>query len=209
MISIFALSIVANELILLLVSKLPELLVQLEKTTWDGVVVKVNGVADRTAKINYSKMPVFDAPASVTYSGTVTLGPGEHTVCFEARSSTSGVVDSAEFCKTVVVEGIEANPVTQAVDASSNAEFTVRFVGNKPGCDTFEGKLLTVESCDGLTQVLQTGTGPDGSVTVTLPPPAAGVKEACYKTCHTAENGSKSCTTSTIEYTVSIERTTQ
>lgn len=181
------------------------MLIQLEKTTWDGIVVKVNGVPDRTAKINYSKNPSFDAPATVTYAGSVTLDVGEHTVCFEARSSTSGVVDTAEFCKTVVVEGIEAEPTSQMVTEGSNAEFTVRFVGKKPGCDTFEGKLLTVETCDGLTQVLQTGTDANGAVTVILPPAEAGVEEACYKICHTAENGSKSCTESTILYMVSAD----
>lgn len=185
----------------ILVSKLPALLVQLEKTTWDGVTVKVNGVVDRTASdtVAYSKNPSFDAPGSVTYSGSVSLAPGEHTVCLEVRSSTSGVVDNNELCKTAVVEGIEVGPTAQTVLEGADAQFTVRFVGNKPGCDTFAGKQISVQTCDGLHTVLETATGLDGSVIVTVPA-KAGEKESCYKVCHTAANGSTSCASTTVEY---------
>eukprot|EP00545_Synedropsis_sp_CCMP1620_P013223 CAMPEP_0119003846 /NCGR_PEP_ID=MMETSP1176-20130426/796_1 /TAXON_ID=265551 /ORGANISM="Synedropsis recta cf, Strain CCMP1620" /LENGTH=1092 /DNA_ID=CAMNT_0006955483 /DNA_START=39 /DNA_END=3317 /DNA_ORIENTATION=+ len=187
------------------VSKLPDLLVQLEKTTWDGVTVKVNGVAAQNATINYSTEPSIEAPASVTYSGSVPLGPGVHTVCLETTSSTSGILDVAETCKTVVVEAIEAVPTSQLVNEGEDARFTVSFGGREPGCDTFGDKIITVETCDGSTQITETLTGDDGSVIVTVLA-VPGVKEACYKVCHAAGFGSKSCTITTVEYLEAVAR---
>jgi hypothetical protein len=184
------------------------LLVQLEKTTWDGVTVKVNGEVEEGATVNYTKDPSFDAPASVAYSGVVPLGPGIHSVCLETMSSTSGVLDVTESCRTVVVEALEVSPTSQLVDEGADAQFTVRFGGRKAGCDPLAGKTITVESCDGSAEITELKTGEDGSVIVTVPA-VAGVTETCYKVCHTASFGSKSCTETVVEYTVSDEQSEQ
>lgn len=171
---------------------------QFEKTTFDGVAVTVNSVETK-ADVSYSSAVPLEAPSSVTFSGSVPLGPGEHKVCFAAKSSTSGVMDKRESCKTIVVEAIEADPQEQAVAHGLDATFTVRFVGTTPGCDTFTDKDITVELCDEGVKVLQTKTGADGSVVVTVPS-VHGASDACYRACHTAANGSKSCATSKVDY---------
>lgn len=167
------------------------------------MVVKVNGVAERNATVNYSKEPSFDAPASVTYSGSVPLGPGEHRVCLEARSSTSGVVDTAETCKTVLVEAIEVAPGFQVVPKGQSASFDVSFLGLKPTCDSYQGKAITVELCNGSKLITKTATNAEGEATVVVPAePEAS--ETCYNVCYTVPNGGQSCTTTTVEYKVSL-----
>ena len=160
----------------------------------------MNGKPERGATLNYSKEPSFDAPGSVTYTGTVPLPPGEHKVCLEARSSTSGVVDSAETCKTVLVEAIDVSPGFQKAGYGQSAGFDVWFVGPKPGCDSYHGRLITVELCDGSKQITASGTDADGKVSFIVPAEMKGAGETCYKVCTEVPNGGKSCTTTTVEY---------
>ena len=53
---------------------------------------------------------------SAMLSGSVPLGPGEHKVCLEVISTTSGVMDK--------ILPIKADPLEQKVAPGADAEFT-------------------------------------------------------------------------------------
>jgi hypothetical protein len=65
------------------VTKLPDLLVTLEKTTWDGVRVLINDVEQLGATITYTDNPGFEGPKNTTYQGTVSVGPGGGTFAWK------------------------------------------------------------------------------------------------------------------------------
>ena len=191
------------------VTQLPGLLVTLEKTTWDGVRVLVNGLEDLGAIIMYTDQPGFEGPKDTTYTGSILLGPGEYDLCLEAMSSTSGIPERLTQCSKVNVITIRADaPVL--IDSTASFNINVVSLGPKGGCDTYVGGItVTVKKCDGNSTVSTLTTGLDGSVRYdyTNNEPDRASKVDCFYSCIIDENSNEACVKTDVQWHVSSQLT--
>lgn len=192
------------------VTKLPDLLVTLEKTTWDGVRVLINDVEQLGATITYTDNPGFEGPKNTTYQGTVSVGPGEWDLCLEAMASTSGVTERSRECQKINVLTIQSDTPTlirssllQEHDASFN--INVVSLGPKGGCDTdLSGIPVTIKSCIDNSTVTTLTTGPTGSVNYQYSNTATDrtTKIDCFYSCFKDSSNNEACTKTVVEWQV-------
>jgi trimeric autotransporter adhesin len=193
------------------VTQLPFLLMSLEKTTWDGVKVFVNGIEDFQAGINYKDSPGFQGPKETTYDATLNLGPGEWNVCLEATSSTSGIPERIESCTKINVVSLASTApnfsVSPTGESTASFDVNVVYLGPKTGCNPdLSGKKVTVKTCDG-TKTLVTDTITDASGKVTVAYSYDDISHIttpdCLKSCITDAFQNVACTETIIEWEVS------
>ena len=185
------------------VSVLPDLLADIEKTIWNGVAVTANSVI-QNATVGYNRTVPYSATRvagsnGVTYSGSVPLAAGEYNLCTEATSTTSGVVSTKSSCKSVVILTLEAIPSNQTKVVNEQASFSIRFVGNKTGCTSPQGKQIEIKDCTGKSiSTLTTDAIGEVKFMFTNTTPTV----SCFKACFLDQFGNDSCTTATVTFQV-------
>jgi trimeric autotransporter adhesin len=193
------------------VTQLPFLLMNLEKTTWDGVRVLINGVEDLNAVITYKDSPGFQGPKETTYDVTFNLSPGEYEVCLEATSSTSGIPERLQKCTMINVVSLSSSnenfSVSPTGESTATFDTNIAYLGPKTGCSSdLSGKKVTVKTCDG-TQTLITDTITDTSGKVTIEYSYDDISHTstpdCLKSCMTDAANNVACTETIIEWEVS------
>ena len=192
---------------------LPGLLAALEKTTWEGVRVLLNGneplkpfngTEILAATVVYANNPGFEGPKNTTYQGSVPVGPGEWDLCVEAMSSTSGVVKRIQNCTKINVLTIQANTPLYS-GGSASIMVNVVSLGPNGGCDTpLQDTPVTVKDCKSNTTVVTLTPGTDGKVNFETYH-AAGID--CFYFCITDASTNSACTMTDLEWPVSTVTT--